>query len=202
LSRSQFFQFQVRKTFAKEKVNMAVSRRIFLSGSVATAIACASAPLAALGGGGRPLPRETGLPNRNNASVGAISDIEVKKTETPEQQYGSLAHITRDSFAAAIGSAFKFSSTSGKSQSFWLRLLSVKDLDAPLATNPAAMAVSPPAAAQQNVRTSAFSLAWFGGPLHTVQQETFFVEHAELGQFALFIVPAGPQQYTAIVNRL
>jgi len=64
------------------------------------------------------------------------------------------------------------------------------------------MAVSPPVAARQNIRTSAFSLAWFGGPLHTVQQETFFVEHAELGQFALFIVPAGPQQYTAIVNRL
>jgi hypothetical protein len=181
---------------------MAVSRRIFLSGSVATAIACASAPLAALGGGGRPLPRETGLPNHNNASVGAISDIGVKKPETPEQRYGGLAHINRDSFAAAIGSTFKFNSTSSKGQSFWLRLLSVKDLDAPLATNPASMAVSPPVAARQIVRTSAFSLAWFGGPLHTVQQETFFVEHAELGQFALFIVPAGPQQYTAIVNRL
>ena len=181
---------------------MAVSRRIFLSGSVATAIACASAPLAALGAGGRPLPRETGLPNRNNASAGAISDIGIQQPETPEQRYGSLAHITRDSFAAAIGSTFKFSGTSGKSQSFWLRLLSVKDLDAPLATNPASMAVTPPVAARQIVRTSSFSLAWFGGPLHTVQQETFFVEHAELGQFALFIVPAGPQQYTAIVNRL
>ncbi len=181
---------------------MAVSRRIFLSGSVATAIACASAPLAALGGGGQVLPRETGLPNRNNAPVGEISAVGIKKPETPEQRYGSLAHITRDSFAAAIGSTFKFNSTSGKSQSFWLRLLSVKDLDAPSATNPASMAVSPPVAARQIVRTSAFSLAWFGGPLHTVQQETFFVEHAELGQFALFIVPAGPQQYTAIVNRL
>ena len=82
---------------------MAVSRRIFLSGSVATAIACASAPLAALGGGGRPLPRETGLPNRNNASAGAISDIGIQQPETPEQRYGSLAHINRDSFAAAIG---------------------------------------------------------------------------------------------------
>jgi hypothetical protein len=64
------------------------------------------------------------------------------------------------------------------------------------------MAVAPPPAAQQIVRTDSFSLAFFGGPLHTVQQETFFVEHSELGHFALFIVPAGPQQYTAIVNRL
>ena len=58
------------------------------------------------------------------------------------------------------------------------------------------MAVSPPAAAQQIAPVRS---AYFGGPLHTIQQETFFVEHPELGQFALFlIVPAGPQQYTKL----
>ncbi|HZD09435.1 MAG TPA: hypothetical protein VE176_14355, partial [Candidatus Limnocylindrales bacterium] len=124
------------------------------------------------------------------------------KPETPEQRYGGIANLTRDHFASAIGSAFKLTSTSGKTQTFWLTLLSVKDLTAPPLTNPAAMAVSPPPSAQQIIRTEAFSLAWFGGPIHNVQQDTFFVEHAELGQFALFIVPAGPQQYTAIVNRL
>ena len=180
---------------------MAVSRRIFLSGSVATALACASAPLAALGGG-NVLPRETGLPNRNGGLAGDISGISANRPETPEQRFGGMAHLTRDSFSGAIGSTFKFTKTSGNSKPFWLRLLSVKVLDAPSSMNPAAMAVSPPAAAQQIIRTSAFSLAFFGGPLHTVQQETFFVEHLELGQFALFIVPAGPQQYTAIVNRL
>lgn len=181
---------------------MAVSRRIFLGGSVATALACASAPLAALGGGGRVLPRENGLPNRNSGSAGDISAISKNKPETPEQRYGGIANLTRDHFASAIGSAFKLTSTSGKTQTFWLTLLSVIDLNAPPATNPAVMAVSPPAAAQKIVRTTAFSLTWFGGPIHSVQQETFFVEHPELGQFALFIVPAGPQQYTAIVNRL
>jgi hypothetical protein len=180
---------------------MAVSRRIFLGGSVATAIACASTPLAALSGG-RALPHDTDLPNRNSGSAGDIPHISTKKPETPEQRYSGVANLTRDSFAGAVGSAFKLSSTSGNGTPFWLRLLSVKDLDAPAATNPAAMAVSPPAEAQQLVRTDAFSLAWFGGPLHTVQQDTFFVEHPELGQFALFIVPAGPQQYTAIINRL
>lgn len=182
---------------------MSVSRRIFLGSSVATVIACASAPLAALAGGGRPLPHDTDLPNRNSGSAGDISsNISARKPETPEQRYGGMAHLTRDSFASAIGSAFKLSNTSGKSQSFWLRLLSVTDLSTPPATNPAAMAVAPPPAARQIVRTDSFSLAFFGGPFHTVQQETFFVEHAELGNFALFIVPAGPQQYTAIVNRL
>ena len=181
---------------------MAVSRRIFLGGGVATMIACASAPLAALAGGGRPLPHDTALPNRNSGSIGDIAGISAKKPETPEQRYGGVANLTRDSFAGAVGSAFKLTGTSGKSRAFWLRLLSVTDLNVPPPANPAAMAVSPPPAAQQIVRTDSFSLAFFGGPLHAVQQDTFFVEHPELGQFALFIVPAGPQQYTAIVNRL
>ncbi len=181
---------------------MAISRRIFLGSSVATAIACVSAPLAALAGGGRILPRKNDLPIRNSGSVGDIPGIAVDQPEIPEQRYGGIAHLTRDSFASAVGSAFKLTSTSGKSSPFWLTLLSVKDLTAAPAANPAAMAVSPPPAAQRAVSTDAFSLEWFGGPPRGVQQDTFFVEHPHLGQFALFIVPAGPQQYTAIVNRL
>ena len=181
---------------------MAVSRRIFLGGSVATAITCVSAPLAALAGGGRPLPTDRGLPNRTNGLAGDISDTSAKQTVTPEQRYGGVTHLSRDSFAGAVGSAFKLTSTSGNSGAFWLRLLSVTDLNASPSTNPAAMAVSPPLAARQIVLTDSFSLVFFGAGLHSVQQETFFVEHVDLGQFALFIVPAGPQQYTAIVNRL
>jgi|ERR1041385_1394259 hypothetical protein len=180
---------------------MSVSRRIFLSGSVATAIASVSASLEALVGG-RPLPHDTGLANRNNASAGTIAEISAQQTVTPEQRYGGMAHLTRNSFAGAVGSTFKLTSTSGNSQSFWLRLLSVNDLSESPVTNPAAMAVLPPVAAQKIIRTSSFSLAFFGGPLPGVQQNTFFVEHPELGTFALFIVPAGPQQYTATVNRL
>jgi uncharacterized protein DUF6916 len=181
---------------------MSVSRRVFLGGSVATAIACASTPLAALSGGGRILPRDTNLPNRNNGPAADIAGIAAKKPETPEQRFGGMANLSRDHFASAIGSAFKLSSTSGKSAPFWLTLLSVTDLTAPAAMNPASMAVPPPAAARQSISTDAFSLAWSGGPTQNVQQQTFFVEHPHLGQFALFIVPAGPQQYTAIVNRL
>jgi uncharacterized protein DUF6916 len=181
---------------------MAISRRIFLGSSVATAIAYASAPLAALAGGGRVLPRENGLPNRSGGATSDIAGVSAKKPETLEQRYGGIANLSRDSFAGAIGSAFKLSSTSGKSAPFWLTLLSVTELSAPAAMNPASMAVPPPAAARQALSTDAFSLALSGGPIHNVQQETFFVEHPHLGQFALFIVPAGPQQYMAIVNRL
>jgi hypothetical protein len=78
----------------------------------------------------------------------------------------------------------------------------VKDLDAPVAINPANMAVAPPAALLQAAHTTGFVLGFSGGPLPNVEQETFSFQHPELGQFALFIVPAGPQQYTAIINRL
>ena len=109
---------------------MAVSRRIFLGGSVATSLAFASAPLAALAGGGRPLPHDTGLPNRNSGSAGDIPNIAAKKPETLEQRYGGVANLTRDSFAGAVGSTFKLTSTSGNIKPFWLRLLSVQAFSA------------------------------------------------------------------------
>jgi len=180
---------------------MTVSRRIFLRSSVATAIACASAPLAALGAS-RQLPRDTGTPGRNGSSGRTLPTPPAHGQESPEECYANLGKLSRDSFQSAIGSAFKLSGTPGDSTAFWLRLLSVKDFDAVIAANPASMAVPPPAALLQAFQTSAFSLHFSGGPVDNLQQGTFFVEHDELGQFALFIVPAGPQQYTAIINRL
>src|SRR6185312_11777683 len=41
----------------------------------------------------------------------------------------------------------------------------------------------------------------FGGST-PVAQGTYLLEHGSLGQFALFIVPAGTGIYTAVVNRL
>ncbi len=82
-------------------------------------------------GGGRTLPRDTGLPNRNGAVAGDIRAISAKQNVTPDQRYGGIANLTRDSFAGAVGSTFKLSSTSGTSAPFWLRLLSVTDLSAP-----------------------------------------------------------------------
>lgn len=85
---------------------------------------------------------------------------------------------------------------------FWLTLLSVQDMEAPAPMNPASMAVPPPAAISNAAQTSAFSLSFSGGPAQGVGQDTYFFEHPELGQFALLIVPAGPEQYVAIINRL
>jgi hypothetical protein len=181
---------------------MTVSRRIFLRSSVATAIACASAPLAALGAS-RQLPRDTELPHPN-ASSGKMFPTGPGEhgEQSPEQRYANLGKLSRDSFLSAVGSAFKLTGTAGASPGFWLRLLSVTDIDTPLAGNPASMAVAPPASLLHALQTITFNLHFSGGPADNLQQGTFFVEHDELGEFALFIVPAGPQQYTAIFNRL
>ena len=46
----------------------------------------------------------------------------------------------------------------------------------------------------------AFSL-FFEAPDPTPQpQQIFHLEHAELGEFDLFLVPVGPRQYEAVVN--
>lgn len=178
---------------------MAISRRIFLSYGIATAIACA--PHTAMGFG-RVLPRDTARPNRGGGTQGNSPDVVAHAPQNPDERYARVGNITRDSFQSVVGSAFKVSSTSGKGQPFWLRLLSVRDIDAPVAGDTASMAVPPPAAALHPVRTNMFSLKFSGGPLRNLEQGTFFFQHEELGQFALFIVPAGPQQYTAVINRL
>lgn len=180
---------------------MAVSRRSFLSSSVATAITCTLAPLSALAAG-RKLPQDAGGVGRNGGARANVPTSAPDAPQTPEKRYANLAKLDRDSFQSAVGSAFKVSSTSGKASPFWLRLLSVDDFAPPAAFNPASMAVAPPAAVLQAIHTTAFSLGFSGGPVQDVRQETFFFEHADLGQFALFIVPAGPQQYTAVINRL
>ena len=179
---------------------MAVSRRNFLGSSVAAALACASAPLAALAAR-RLLPCDAD--DRTDGRTGAgTSGIAGRGPETPEQRYAHLADLTRDSFQSAIGSPFRVSATSRRGGAFWLRLLSVSDLQALVAVNPASMAVPPPRSALQPPPTAGFELSFSGGPIRNLRQDTYFFQHSELGQFALFIVPAGPQQYTAIVNRL
>lgn len=178
---------------------MAISRRIFLSYGIATAIACA--PYTAMGFG-RVLPRDTAGPKRGGGTQGNSPDPGAHAPQNTDERYARVGRITRDSFQSALGSAFKVSNTSGKSQPFWLRLLSVRDIEEAVVPNPASMAVPPPATALNPVRTTMFSLGFSGGPLRNLEQETFFFQHEELGQFALFIVPAGPQQYTAVINRL
>jgi hypothetical protein len=46
----------------------------------------------------------------------------------------------------------------------------------------------------------AFSLSFDSSDPQPRDQQIFALEHAELGQFDLFLVPVGPQQYEAVIN--
>ncbi|MGE5324161.1 MAG: DUF6916 family protein [Actinomycetota bacterium] len=178
---------------------MAVSRRIFLRGGVLAAVAYVSSPLG-LFGARRALPVAKAMPHK---SRGPAIPVPGGDGTSPEQKYAGLSHIHQDAFTEAIGSAFKVSRTSGNSsRSFWLTLLRVQALPAPVVGNPASMAVPPPAGYAQGAQTSAFVLEFSGGPAAGVSQDTFFFQHDHLGEFALLIVPSGPQQYTGTINRL
>lgn len=179
---------------------MTVSRRMFLRGGVFTAAAFASLPFSAVAGS-RVLPGETVLPGKSPATANRPAGPPAGP-ESSRAIYGALSQMSRQSFEQAIGSSFQVTATSSNGQPFWLRLLSVKDLPVPATMDPASMAVPPPPAAANAPHTTGFLLTFSGGPLKNVAQGSYFFRHAQMGQFALFIIPVGPQQYSAIINWL
>jgi hypothetical protein len=81
--------------------------------------------------------------------------------------------------------------------------LSVNDLTTPTPVNPASFAVMNKKATS-GPTTTGFILHFNGSAPAALAQDTFLLQHSELGQFALFLVPAnnGQQLYVAVVNRL
>lgn len=156
---------------------MSVSRRRFLQSSAAAAIGCAASPLFA-GNGHTKTP---GTPTTGS-----------KTTMLPAP--GRLA------FSSAVGSSFEVTSES-LSQPVWLRLLAVDDPPAITPVNTASMAVPPPKHAKSKT-TTGFVLSFSGGPTENLAQGTYTFQSSSLGKFSLFIVPGGPQQYSAVFNHV
>jgi hypothetical protein len=102
----------------------------------------------------------------------------------------------------AVGSDFAVADPSGKTGTFWLRLIEVRDLPIAVPVNPASMAVPPARTLTPVPQTTGFLLSFAGGPAATLQQATYLFQHDNLGQFELFIVPGDPQQYSAVFNWL
>jgi hypothetical protein len=105
----------------------------------------------------------------------------------------------RQAFTGAVGSSFEVTSESLK-QPVWLRLLAVNDAPALTPVNTASMAVPPPK--HYSKTTTGFVLSFGGGPVENLAQGTYTFQSSALGQFSLFIVPAGPQQYSAVFNHI
>lgn len=171
---------------------MTFSRRMFLRQGVFTAAACAGSPLLALSGG-----RATGGKDEIEPALRGPSTH--AKSDNWQDHAAALDHLDRNAFSGAIGTSFKVRLASGSP--VWVTLTAVEDLPKPAAVNPASFAVSPKAASF--APTSSGFVLVFGGS-SPLPAATHLFEHAELGRFALFTVPAGNGQqiYTAVVNRL
>jgi len=153
---------------------MSVSRRKFLQNSALVAIGCAANPLFAGSGHGK-----TSGSGKNGTMLPA-----------PQRQV----------FVNAVGSSFQVSGD-GISQPVLLRLQAVNDPAGLAPVNTAAMDVPPPKHSKTR-NTNGFVLTLGGGPVDGLKQGTYTFQSSTLGTFSMFIVPAGPQLYTAIFNQL
>jgi hypothetical protein len=156
---------------------MSVSRRRFLKHGAFAAIACAAIPSEAL--------------------TGRRPDLDPAITGTDIHGHAGVA---RSAFEGLIGSPFKVTTKSGNASPVWLRLIAVSDLPAIEPVNVGSMAVAPKTSSPAP-RTTGYILSFSAGGT-SLTQDTYIFENDRMGKFPLFIVPAGPGQYTAVFNLL
>jgi hypothetical protein len=143
--------------------------------------------------GGRPIEGDDGLqPLRRGPSL---------KSVNWQDHVAALDHISRDAFAAAIGTNFKVFLATDDTLPVWMTLFAVEDLPKVAPANGASFAVAN--RASSIAPTSSGFVLVFGGS-SALPQGTRLFEHENMGRFALFIVPEGrgQQLYSAVVNRL
>jgi hypothetical protein len=160
---------------------MSVSRRRFLKHGAFAAIACAAIPAEALSG------------RKHDIDGSGSGDL----LRNPLSH--STSGVNRSVFEGLIGSSFKVTPQSGGSP-VWLRLTAVQDLPAVAPVNMGLMSVAPPHSVPTPTTTGYILSLSAGGT--SLSQDTYIFESAQMGKFEMFIVPAGPGQYTALFNLL
>ena len=107
----------------------------------------------------------------------------------------SLATMMLSTFSEHVGQRFRIHL--GLLGWMYVRLVEVTDLSAKYS----------PASVGGTLETTedVFSVVFSGPRSHPLEQDTYSIEHAELGEFELFIVPIGPAEgsprYEAVFNR-
>jgi hypothetical protein len=109
------------------------------------------------------------------------------KSPTEKRQL-TLADYTKATFAAQLNTTFRIQPNMAKPVD--LRLIEVKDVG--------------PIPDQRKPGKECFALLFTGQP--HLRQDTYTFDHAELGKFALLLVPVGKDKkgsyYEAVINRL
>jgi hypothetical protein len=164
---------------------MAVSRREFLQRSGLLAVG-AVLPMSALAG---TIPPKTSPMTPGSAGAGTGPGNGVVNFAWSEA-----------SFQQVVGTEFAVQQT--PDQKVWLQLTSVTDMSTPVTVDTRNMAVPPPVTAPPPP-VECFVLSFRASLAQPLTQGTYAMDHATLGQFPLFVVPAQDgQTYYAVVNRL
>lgn len=157
---------------------MFISRRKFLMAGSAVALA-AGFPLKAAMTSAK--QRRSDSPPESAAKGGI-------KTATTAKRPTTLADYTKATFAALVNSTFRIQSKTVKPVN--VKLIEVKDIG--------------PIPDQPRSGKECFALLFSGQP--RLGQDTYTIEHAELGKFSLLLVPVGKDKkgayYEAVINRL
>jgi hypothetical protein len=156
---------------------MFISRRKFIMAGSAVALAA-----------GFPLKTAmTSAKERRSDSPPESTAKEAAKTST-EKRKATLVDFTKATFAAQLNTTFRIQSKKAKPVD--LRLVEVKDVG--------------PIPDRQRPSKECFSLLFTGQP--RLRQDTYAIDHAELGKFALLLVPVSKDKkisyYEAVINRL
>jgi hypothetical protein len=163
--------------FLQHEVIMKASRRKFLQNSALIAIGCVANPL---------------FPPAGHTQTSGSVENGTQTSMLPAPQ--------RQAFVGAVGSSFQVSD-GGLSQPVSLQLQAVNDPPAVVVVDTASMDVPPPANLT-TTSTNGFVLTLGGGPVEGLKQGTYTFQSSSLGTFSMFIVPGGPQLYTAVFNQL
>lgn len=174
---------------------MAVSRREFLQRSGLLA-AGALLPVSALAGTDS-LGQGKGVNGTGTTGTGGNGTI-----GTGLNAGSADAMWSQASFLQCVGTEFAVQQT--PDQKVWLLLTAVTDMNAVQSAKPVTMAVQPPKSATLPPNLDCFILTFRASLAQPLTQGSYPVDHATLGSFPLFIVPAMQDTplYYAVVNRL
>ncbi|HMI51166.1 MAG TPA: hypothetical protein VK525_06625 [Candidatus Saccharimonadales bacterium] len=138
--------------------------------------------------GGQVLLASAALPTK---FLGAVIGASFGPSKT-----ANLLSLNMASFAALRNTSFAV--RSGAKTVAWFTLLSVEDMNRKASAAPP-MAVPPKPVKTAAPTTDTFALH-FQSTGDTLEQGTYEVQHATLGQFSLFVVPSGISAYTAVIS--
>ena len=142
----------------------------------------------------------TALPTKASVGAGSRKSDVIEAPIQTQSEIVSLNYMNKDMFAGLINSTFVVRDPSGRTVS--LKLISVEKMGETQSGSAPILRVPNPA--KQIKRTDSFVLRFRSQSGKSLAQGTYSFSHVTLGNFALFVVPAGGSQpyCSAVFSRI